>query len=61
MPAPALQIIISPENIVDGFKLLMNNAFFALLYIFAAVRKPRGANFVLFDESAHDSRILLQT
>jgi hypothetical protein len=29
-------------NIDDGFKLLMSNAFFALLYIFAAIRKPRG-------------------
>ncbi len=31
--------------------------FFALLYIFAAIWKPKGADFVVFDEYLHDSRI----
>jgi hypothetical protein len=29
-------------SIAHEFKLLMNNAFFALLSIFAATRKPKG-------------------
>ncbi len=31
--------------------------FFALLYIFAAIRKPKDADFVLFDESGYKTNV----